>query len=83
MKVKVDNILLTNLSAKGGAVLDDPLQLFMNQLDAAQAGFLQTLNLPLYQQLEGHLGHKECRSWTLQGESSAIIYPLSAPKGRE
>lgn len=83
MKVEVDNILLTNLSAKGGAVLDDPLQLFMNQLDAAQAGLLQTLNLPLYQQLEGHFGHKKCRSWTLQGNSSTIIYLLSAPKRKE
>lgn len=47
-------------------MLDDPLQLFVNQLYTTHAGLLQSLNLPLHQQLEGHLGHKECGTRTLQ-----------------
>lgn len=75
----MDNLLLTNLSAEGGAVLDDPLQLFMNQLHTAQAGILQTLNLPLYQQLERNLWHKKSRSRTLQGQTNMSQTHLSMP----
>lgn len=40
------------------AVLDDPLHLLVNQLHTTQAGFLQALDLPLHEQLEGNLRHK-------------------------
>lgn len=55
------HLLLTDLCAERGAMLDDPLQLLVNQLHTAQTGFLQTLNLPLHQQLKGNLRHK--KSW--------------------
>ncbi len=50
-------------------MLNDPLQLFMNELYTAQARLLQPLNLSLHQQLKGHLGHKKCWSRTLQGKA--------------
>lgn len=46
---EVHHHLLANLCAEGGAVLDDPLQLFVNKLNTAKAGLLQSLNLPLHQ----------------------------------
>lgn len=52
----------------------------MDELYTAQTGLLQPLNLPLHQQLKGHLGYKKCWPRTLQGKShththtSSIIY---------
>lgn len=74
---EVHHRLLANLCAKGGAVLDDPLQLLMNELYTAQTGLLQPLNLPLHQQLKGNLGHKKRWPWTLQGKSHTHIHQLS------
>lgn len=66
---KEDNhYMLANLCTKGGAVLYDPLQLFMNKLHTAQTGLFQPLNLPLHQQLKGNLWHKKRRPRTLQGK---------------
>lgn len=50
-------------------MLDDPLQLLMHQLHAAQAGLLQPLDLPFDQQLEGDLGHEEGGTRTLRGDT--------------
>lgn len=41
-----------HLCAVVAAVLDNPLHLLMNQLHAAQTWLLQTLDLPLHQQLK-------------------------------
>ncbi len=54
------------LSAVVAAVLNDPLHLFMHQLHTAQTGLLQTLHLPLHQQLKRHLRHEQSRTGTLK-----------------
>lgn len=59
-------LCLVYLRAVGGAMLDDPLQLLVDQLHTAQTGLLQTLDLPLHQQLKGDLRYKEGRPRTLQ-----------------
>ena len=41
-----------HLCAVVAAVLDNPLHLLVNQLHAAQTRLLQTLDLPLHQQLK-------------------------------
>lgn len=53
------------LCTVGRAVLDDPLQLLMDELHAAQTRLLQSLNLPLHQQLKAHLRNKQRWPWTL------------------
>lgn len=58
--------LSADLCAVGGAVLDDPLELLVNELYAAHAGLLQALYLPLHQQLKRHFRYKKSRPWTLQ-----------------
>lgn len=52
------DVSASHLCAVVTAVLDNPLHLLVNQLHAAQTGFLQTLDLPLNQQLKGNLRHK-------------------------
>lgn len=54
------------LSAVVATVLNDPLHLLMHQLHTAQTGLLQTLHLPLHQQLKRHLRHEQSRTWTLK-----------------
>lgn len=49
---------VSHLCAVVAAVLDNSLHLLVNQLHAAQTGLLQTLDLPLHQQLKGNLRHK-------------------------
>lgn len=53
------------LCAVVAAVLNDPLHLLVDQLHAAQTGFLQAFHLLLYQQLEGNLWHEQGRSRAL------------------
>lgn len=59
---------LPHLCAVVAAVLDDPLHFLMNQFDAAQAGLLQTFDLPLHQQLKGNLWHEQSRPRALTKE---------------
>lgn len=61
-------VCVAHLCAVVAAVLDDPLHFLMDQLDAAQAGLLQTFDLPLHQQLKGNLWHKQRRPWALTKE---------------
>lgn len=65
--------LSADLCAVGGAVLDDPLELLVNELHAAHAGLLQALYLPLHQQLKRYFRHKKSRPWTLQCCSNPLL----------
>lgn len=44
------------------AVLDNPLHLFVDELNASDGGFQEPLDLPLGQKLEGHFRNEQGRS---------------------
>lgn len=61
-----------HLRAVGRAVLNDPLQFFMDELHTTHAGLLQSLDLFLHQQLETHLRNKQSRPRTLRPQNKPI-----------
>lgn len=61
------------LCAVRRAVLNDPLQLLVDELHAAQARLLQSLDLPLHQQLEAHLRNEQ--RWTRPLRNGPPCYP--------
>lgn len=64
---------ISNLRAVVAAMLDDPLHLLVHQLYTAQAGLLQTLNLPLHQQLKGNFWYKQSRPRSLWGHKKPEV----------